>query len=205
MSKMNTQFRLNRTLSSETTEYRLRRNTELQNYIADFVHGDLDGALWEPYLLTFMFKPIPKAHRFERMKNEVERVYSTLVTRVVRHPKSAGAKGLLPVLFACPDRPVPKSHGDQNRLADTQINDGEHMHGIILLHPNARLRQTLHAHVREKYCQYVPQDRLLRKLDVRHIAENIERTASYAFKSLARGLYDSDHLIVLPRAMSELR
>ena len=62
-----------------------------------------------------------------KMMDEVERVYSTFITRVVRNPNSEYQKESRPILVAAPDRPVLKN--EKQELRDVKINGGVHMHG----------------------------------------------------------------------------
>jgi hypothetical protein len=60
---------------------------------------------WKPSLVTFMFKPLPGNNNtiIRIMQGGVEQFYSTLVTRVVRNPRSPHLQHFLPKLFGAPD------------------------------------------------------------------------------------------------------
>jgi len=60
------------------------------------------------YLLSFMFKPLPGSRKaiLSQMHDEVQRVYSTFVTRVARNPRSNAQKAYLPFLITVPDCPI---------------------------------------------------------------------------------------------------
>ena len=96
----------------------------------------------------------------QQMNDEVDRVYSTFITRVVRKPNSVYQKYLYsrPLLIAVPDRPVPK-HAKQ-RLKDVTINDGRHMHGILVVPWDCRLKQDVVSHF-DKFRQLYVKNRLL--------------------------------------------
>jgi hypothetical protein len=66
---------------------------------------------WNGFLLPFMFKPLNGGDKaaLNRMTDEVDRVYSTFITRVVRKPHSEYQKESRPILIAAPDRPVLKN------------------------------------------------------------------------------------------------
>jgi len=57
------------------------------------------------YLLTFMFNRLPgnTSAIVSQMQNEVERVYSALLTWIVKKPTSVNWVPLLPRFIGCPD------------------------------------------------------------------------------------------------------
>src|SRR4051794_41037839 len=85
------------------------------------------------YFLNFMFGQLPSSVPAKKaiMRNEVERVYATLVTREVRRPRSRRSQGDMPRFFGCPDYPVPKRDKLSNRLV--VVNEGMHFNGILVL------------------------------------------------------------------------
>jgi hypothetical protein len=164
------------------------------------------GNFMDAYLLTFMFKNIGAqgSRRHQRMEQEVERFYRTIITRIIRHPRSAAARGLEPIFVGCFDRPVPKFKRKVSDISDTVINDGEHVHGIFLVPWESRLQEPLHSHIERNYGVYVRKDSQLRRLDARPLRRTPEKAIGYALKSFRRGWYDSDHLIILPKTPEEL-
>jgi hypothetical protein len=70
---------------------------------------DRVSAGWSCHLVTIMFSqlPGPRTAVISRMRDEVQRVYSTLVTRVQRKPRTAPTDEL-PVLVGAIDLPVYK-------------------------------------------------------------------------------------------------
>src|SRR4051812_43549703 len=96
---------------------------------------------WDVYIPTFVFHPLPGSPATMKaiMQREVERVYATLLTRVVRYPNSPGSAGKLPIWIVLPDYPVPKH--DKKSLREVTLNDGLHLHALGLIPPNSRLRQ----------------------------------------------------------------
>ena len=74
---------------------------------------------WDPYLLSFMFNHVPgsRASVLRQMQREVERVYATSLTRVIRKPRCQAAQGKegtnLDCLsgFACSQAPKAKPQG----------------------------------------------------------------------------------------------
>ncbi len=95
---------------------------------------------WRPYLLSFMFKHLPARPEpvLAQMFDEAERFYSTFLTRVVRRPASPRSIGELPVMIVAPDFPVGKSG---KPLRQVTLNDGLHLHGVLLMPPCSRLRE----------------------------------------------------------------
>jgi hypothetical protein len=73
------------------------------------------------------------------MTDEVDRVYSTFITRVVRKPHSEYQKESRPILIGAPDRPVLKN--EKQKLKDVKINGGVHLHGILLVPRQSRLKE----------------------------------------------------------------
>ena len=65
---------------------------------------------WSCYLVTVLFAQLPASRSaiISRMKQEVQRVYSTLITRVHRKPRTA-SPNKLPILIGAVDLPVYKS------------------------------------------------------------------------------------------------
>jgi hypothetical protein len=100
---------------------------ELLDAYGTWVTDTLDQR-YTGYLTTFMFDYIPGHSKsiIGSMTKDVEQFYRTLVTRIVRKPRTAQIHQL-PKLIALPDRPVPK-HCKQ-ALQDVVVNDGLHGHG----------------------------------------------------------------------------
>ena len=69
------------------------------------------------------------------MKDEVQRVYSMLLTRVHRKPRTASTDEL-PVLIGAVDLPVYK----HNKASGPMVfcNDGLHVHALMLMPPTTR-------------------------------------------------------------------
>jgi hypothetical protein len=145
-----------------------------------------------------MFKPLT-ARVMEKMADEVERVYSTFVTRAVRKPRLSCCRDL-PLLLAVPDLPVAKRR--KSTLSDVSINDGLHVHGIMVVPWNSRLKTDVVAHFRKYENLYVKKHLL--RLDVRPIEHNLIGVTDYAFKSIKMGKCDRDDVLVFPKAHSEL-
>jgi hypothetical protein len=180
------------------------QNIAVQAY-SQWIQRYVDIYGWIPFLMTFMFKPLKGKQEavMHQMNDEVDRVYSTFLTRVIRKPNSVYQKYFCsrPVLIAVPDRPVPK-HKKQ-RLRDVTINDGRHMHGILVVPWASRLRQDVASHFKQCSKLYV-KNRLLR-LDVRAIESNLPGVVDYAFKSMKGKEFGSDNIVIFPKSEAELR
>jgi hypothetical protein len=155
--------------------------------------------------MTFMFKPLKGSQEaiMHQMNDEIDRVYSTFVTRVVRKPNVVFQRYLCqrPILIAAPDRPVAKNK--KYRLKDVTINDGRHMHGILVMPWASRLKQDVVSHF-EKFRRLYVKNRLLR-LDVRAIESNLPGVVGYAFKSMKGREFGYDDILIFPKSEAELR
>src|SRR5271157_5199384 len=74
--------------------------------------------------------PGPPAAQIGVMQDEIMRVYATLATRLVRKPSSPRWSRYLPKGIFVPDWPVYKHR--KSLLSDVSINNGLHMHGIMM-------------------------------------------------------------------------
>ena len=87
---------------------------------------------WNPYFLSFMFHQLPGSRRarIQQMHEEVEIFYRKLITRVERDARLNKNAHKLPRGVFFPD--VPAYKRQKQRLHDVTVNDGLHMHGIML-------------------------------------------------------------------------
>ena len=140
---------------------------------------------WSAYLCSFMFKPInPNQNAaIGLMKDAITRLYSTLVTRIIRDPKSPSSVGRRPVLISVADLPRP---GAKAPLADTTINGGLHFHGILLIPTKNRLRIPLIDHVDQNPLTYLPGDGILSRIHMQPIEDRPDQVFDYAFKAIKR-------------------
>jgi hypothetical protein len=159
---------------------------------------------WSCHLLTFPFiqLPGPRGAVIQAMKGELQRVYSTFVTRTHRKPRSTPSDEL-PVLIGAADLPVYKKDSRSSPLV--LCNGGLHFHGLLMVPPDTRLDVPVEEHFREYQDMYLGKRRLITKLDVRPVTETHERAVDYLFKTILRGRvsYD-DGVLVLPRTRDEL-
>jgi hypothetical protein len=180
-----------------------RSRCELLDAYGAWVSDTLDQG-HTGYLTTFMFNYIPGNSNsiLEAMTKDIKQFYGTLVTRIVRRPRTAPLHRL-PRLIALPDRPVPKRC--KQALQDVAINDGFHAHGITMIPEQSRLDRDLDEHIRSESRIYIDSGYTrIRHIDVRKIETRPGYTTEYAFKWLKRDSAAYEHLLILPVAKSEL-
>jgi hypothetical protein len=159
---------------------------------------------WSCDLVTFLFSqlPGPRSAVINRMKDEVHRIYSTLLTRVHRKPRTASTDEL-PVLIGAMDLPVYKR--DKASGPMVLCNGGLHVHALMLLPPVSRLKGSLTDHFREKQEQYVGSGRPALWIDVRPVVKDHGRVVDYVLKTVLNGrLSYDDAVLVLPKTRGEL-
>ncbi len=156
---------------------------------------------WAPFLLTLMFKALSGGSRLPQMNDEVERIYSTLLTRVVRRPLSTFYRNQIPILISTPDLAVRKCK--RQKLSDFSLNGGLHVHGILLMPPRTRLKGDLVSHFSEN--KHLYQSNRLLRLDIRAIDSNLPYVTDYVFKSVKHRKFDFDDVLILPRPTGTLR
>lgn len=157
---------------------------------------------WKAYYVSILFHQLPgnrKSH-LEQMKRAITGIYSRLVTRSVREPRSESWAGYLPVGIFCPDLPVPKScDGERASVADVSINDGLHMNGIIVANQWGRIRSDLESHFQDNRADYVKG--IIRDIGVgRRKKADLRRTGNYVFKCIKkhpRASFSTDDIILL--------
>jgi hypothetical protein len=160
---------------------------------------------WSASLLTFMFQGMPGSASSvaARMRDEVERIYSTFVTRVVRKPRSPSALDRLPILVGSLD--VPTFRRRRASISDVRVNSGLHVHAVLLVAPGSRLATSVREHFRSKDILYRHGGERIARIHVEPIETVPRRATRYAMKAVARGRVDYDDAVILfPRAVSEL-
>lgn len=158
---------------------------------------------WSAYLVTLVFQHFAGARQvvLNRMKDEVQRVYSTLVTKVHKRPKTAPVDKL-PVLIAVADLPVFKWNGTK---ASSSCNDGLHFHAILMLPPASRLKESMVEHFQSNADRYLGPKELVDRIHVRPITHDHQRVVDYVFKAVInRRIPYEEAILVLPRTRSEL-
>jgi hypothetical protein len=158
---------------------------------------------WNGYLLSFMFHPVPGAAKtkLQIMNEALYRFYATFLTRVVRNPNSIFQLSQRPLLIVAPDYPV-REHQKQ-KLSDVTVNDGLHMHGLLVVPWECRLKTDVVTHVQEHDALY--RKAPLRRIDLQPIEERVGFVVDYVFKSVKRGRVSWDDVILLPKSSSEIK
>jgi hypothetical protein len=159
---------------------------------------------WSCNLVTFLFSqlPGPRPAVVSRMKDEVQRVYSTLLTRVHRKPRMASTDEL-PVLIGAMDLPVYKR--DKASGPMVFCNGGLHVHALLLMPPTSRLKGSLADHFAEKRTLYVGSGGSSVRIDVQPVIENHGLVVDYVLKTVLNGRLSYDEaVLVLPRSRGEL-
>jgi hypothetical protein len=158
---------------------------------------------YDLYLISFMFKLIrgSEATQLKVMEASLEAFYATLVTRVVRRPRSVSIDQL-PRLIAHPDLPVQKRA--KITLSDATINGGLHFQAVIALPPQSRLQEGLDDHLATYFDLYCPPEGRLARIHAVSVRETPKKAVRYALKMAEKGRFGLEHTVVLPRSLSEL-
>lgn len=162
---------------------------------------------WKAYFISFMFNHLRGSRDglLRQMEKEVERVYATFLTRIIRDPthKRNVEQDLLPRWIICPDWPVPKRV--KMSLQEVTINNGLHLQGFGLIPPTSRLRTGLDEHFEEYQPLYVRSEGALQRVPATPITRTPKKVVGYGFKSIPRYRASFDDLIILPKALSEVK
>ena len=196
-------------MTEQVYDFRFKLKYDYAAWIEQILEARRDGQIWNGYIVTFMFHHIPGPfdHKCSVMENEIERVYATLVRHVVHDSRSPSQRKKLPILYAFPDYPRKKM--DPFRWEDVTINDGLHYHGIILIPIDTRLKMGLDMFINEEknektYRHLVKFGGPLRRIHIKPVDRTPRKVAGYAFKSIEWRIPDSNRMLILPKALSEL-
>jgi hypothetical protein len=159
---------------------------------------------WTCYLITFLFSQLPgrRSAVIGQMRDEVQRVYSTFLTRVHREPRRAPPDELT-ILVGVADLPVYKR--DRSSSPVVLCNGGLHFHAVLMVPPGSRLRESVDEHFRSNEGLYRGKRKIISAVHVRPVTDSHDRVVDYVFKTVLRGsLSYDDAVLVLPRAGREL-
>jgi hypothetical protein len=173
------------------------------SWIKGYLDQEYRGHGWDGYLMTFMFQQISGSveTKVQEMHREIETVYGKLLIRfVARKPKSKTKLGLLPRGVFFPD--IPGLKPSKQELRDVRVNEGLHFHGVVVVNRGSRLKERLDIHFQEKMREYLSDN--LRRIHVEPITHEPGYTTDYGGKSIKRKRFPTDHILVLPRSVSEL-
>ncbi len=156
---------------------------------------------WSCYLVTILFQHLPGSRPtiISRMKQEIQRLYANLITRVHRRTASPDE---LPILIGAVDLPVYKLVRSSAPLV--RCNGGLHFHALILIPDRSRLREPHQDHFQANAHLY-GLGGAISKIDVRPVTEGYERVVDYVFKTIKRGRVTYDEgMLIFPRTRQEL-
>jgi hypothetical protein len=177
---------------------------------ADLVDGytrlvtDRVLAGWSCHLVTILFSQLPgtRSTVIGYMRDEVQRLYSTLLTRVHRKPRTASTDDL-PVLIGVRDLPVHKR--DKASGPMVLCNGGLHVHALMMMPPSSRLKESLAGHFRDKRDLYAGSGRSIIRIHVEPVVGDHERVVDYVLKTVLNNRLSYDEaVLVLPRSRGEL-
>jgi hypothetical protein len=137
------------------------------------------------------------------MLDEADRVYNTLIRHCVRDTRSPTQRKKLPIALFALDNKVGSLKRSRSIRAHN-ANDGLHVHGVVLIPIDSRLRQHWADHVAVNVKYYVRSDRPLSHIDVRPISSAADEATDYVLKSLKLKLPDDHNFILLPKSRSEI-
>jgi hypothetical protein len=181
----------------------MTRNTKLTliRHYGAWVKQYLDEG-WDGYLFSFLFQQLPGSlkTKTQLMELEILRWYGRLATRSVRKPRSPQWAPLLPKGIFVPDLPVFKR--SKQDLRDVVINDGLHVHGIVVANRFGRISEPLDEHFSKNLEKYLTGN--LRYIDIERITRTAGYVTEYAMKGLKRPIFSMDHVLVLPKTLGEL-
>jgi hypothetical protein len=162
---------------------------------------------WSGYFITFMFNRLSGSQGAinRQMQIEIEGVYASFLTRLIRRPHSYGI--IKPVLITCPDWPVPKRQ--KKALGEITTNGGLHHHGILLIPPASRSHR-LKVSIGQHFIalqSYYTRDRLLKSVEAKpFLAADARRVTDYLLKGLKRNrINDEETLLFLPNTYRDRR
>ena len=165
---------------------------------------DRTQAGWSSDLVTILFNRMngSKSGLISQMRDQIQRVYSTLVTRVHRKPKTTPTDQL-PLIIGAFDLPVYKK--DRTSAPMVSVNEGLHFHGVLMVPPNSRLKETVPDHFATNTNLYRGSSSGVGRIDVRPIIHSQGYVLDYVLKTIGNhGLSYDDAIVVLPRARAEL-
>lgn len=168
-----------------------------------WVRGRVDSG-FKPYLMTFMFNPLPGSPSAKRdlMLAEISRTYDKIRTRWFHRCPRKLPLQFHPMWIAAPDLPVLKSDKDSYR--DVAVNDGLHYHAIALTPPlGFRKRIPFDDFIDSNQRLWTGEDRNLFRIDCRPITHDLEYTTKYALKGAKNVDRSSDAVQVFPLSESE--
>ncbi|RUW89171.1 hypothetical protein [Mesorhizobium sp. M7A.F.Ca.US.010.02.1.1] len=158
---------------------------------------------WRLTFLTFTFNHLrgSASNVAWQMRDELERVYAKVLTRIERKPRNV-PPDLLPLWVCCPDFPVSKT--EKHSFRDAVVNNGRHVHAIAAVPPWSRMKGTLEDHFYEHQNQYTGNGKPLFRIDAQPITHDGWFATDYGLKGAKSSRVGYDELFILPRSTSEV-
>lgn len=157
---------------------------------------------WTPYYVNLMFSHLrlPASMLYSQMADMIEKqFYVLLCKKLDRHPNRRGRHNLSPHVLLFPDLPVAKRK--KHSLREVTLNGGLHFNGFVSISPQARLREnTLVEHFAVHQAEYL-RDGM--RVHAKPLTDNLSGIVAYAMKTIKRGRFDLDQVILLPRTWEE--
>jgi len=172
---------------------------------AHWIKEFLDAG-WDGYFFSATFNNLPGSRitKLIQMTQEVTRLYGRLATRMVRKPQSPKWAGYLPIGLFLPDLPVPKAKQEsKSTIADVSINDGLHLHGVMLANRWGRVQVPLDEYFAENGGKYLTAK--IRTIDVQRITHDQDYVVGYVLKGLVKRTVSADDVLVLDWGSGYLR
>ena len=191
-------------MNEQMRDFRLKIKYDYGAWADLVLKGQYDENLWKGYLFSFMFNHIngPIEHKYAVMEDAIERTYATLVRYVVHDARSKTQRRKLPILYAFPDYPAQQVCTFD--LKDVAVNNGLHYHGILLIRTDTKMQTDLKAFFKKNKKHFVKVGGPIRRIHIKPIKRRPLATASYALKSIEWRIPDSNRMLILPKALSEL-
>jgi hypothetical protein len=180
-----------------------RSNNELLAGYIQLVHVRIQKG-WSCHLLTILFNQLPGNQEaiLSSIRNEVERIFKTLVTRTNRNPRRTPTDEL-PILLGAADLPVHKSNRSSAPLIS--CNGGLHVHLVLLIPPVTRLKETVVDHFKHHLDLYYGIQNRVQRIHVMPVTENPEKVVDYVLKTIKNRRLDYDEaMTIFPKARHEL-
>jgi hypothetical protein len=162
---------------------------------AQMVLDKLASADWEGYFFTFMFNYLSGSPKItiRHMHQIVGTFFSRLVTRIVNRPNTRSGKERSPIAIFFMDAPDGLEAMD---MRDVTVNDGVHMHGIVMIYKRNRLKDPLGVHIVKNKALYSVGSSIHR-IDVRVITHSSDKATEYAGKAVSKRRFGYDDILVL--------
>jgi hypothetical protein len=133
------------------------------------------------------------------MHSELITFYSKMVVNVVRSPRSPIWANRLPRGLFAPDSFL----GYSKLGRDLLLNNGQHMHGILLIPKKSQLKVPLDVLVKGNMTYYSG-DKIL-DIDIQLVeGHDVIKVIQYSGKAVKKHQFSMDDILILPRTIGEV-